>query len=172
MYEIRAATIEDVPALVEFGAAYVPSFYAPIIGEKAAAAFLEWWSENYFNQAINGKNVFVAVAPAEDRAANTAERIVGVAEWGTHEGQPVLWRLYVAPDLRSRGVGAQLLQQIIAALPESSKTLLTEHVGGNLRAAAFYEREGFKLLRRDAHASGDTNRDTVWREKQLANLEA
>ena len=56
---------------------------------------------------------------------------------------------------------------VVVALPCDTKRVLIEHVAANERAAAFYERQGFRVDRVEPVAGGDPRRATVWRVRDL-----
>ena len=60
-----------------------------------------------------------------------------------------------------------MLRAVEADVPKGTPRLLVEHLAGNHRAAAFYEREGFLYLRTDAAPNGDPAAAQVWRARQL-----
>jgi ribosomal protein S18 acetylase RimI-like enzyme len=158
---IRHADGDDLEGIARFGAAVVPPHYEPIIGFDAAQAQVEqWWSHQRLQTALSDGCLLVA----EDEG-----RLVGVAELGTFDGDPVLWKLYVHPARRRRGIGRQLLVAAISEVAPEASRLVLEHLAGNERAAAFYEREGFVHLRTDPAPSGDPAAAIVWR---VLNLDA
>jgi GNAT superfamily N-acetyltransferase len=58
-------------------------------------------------------------------------------------GLILVYKLYVHPGHRGRGLGRQLLDALIRQLPADADRLYIEHFAANGRAGAFYEREGF-----------------------------
>ncbi len=79
----------------------------------------------------------------------------------------MIWKLYLAPQARGRGLGVELLDRAVAALPTGTGHVLVEHVAGNRRAGAFYEREGFAVVGTEPAGSGDPNAAVVWRRRNL-----
>jgi ribosomal protein S18 acetylase RimI-like enzyme len=79
----------------------------------------------------------------------------------------VIYKLYVHPELRSRGIGPQLVDALVRQLPPGTGRVLIEHVAANERAAAFYERQGFSVDRVEPVPDGDPRQATVWRVKDL-----
>jgi GNAT superfamily N-acetyltransferase len=75
-------------------------------------------------------------------------------------------RLAVLPAYRKHGVGAALMAYVERLAPASGRTRIQlatrESVPGNLR---FYERLGYRVAERVAHARGPDI--TVWFEKEL-----
>lgn len=156
---VRDARPEDVAGICGFGEAHVRPHYAPLIGAEAADAQVRlWWSEEQVAAAVGAGLVVVAVSE---------EGIVGVAQRGRDGADHVVYKLYVAPRLRGRGVGPQLVDALVRQLPAGIDRLYVEHVAANERAAAFYEREGFVVERVDAGTTGDPARAVVWRARDL-----
>jgi GNAT superfamily N-acetyltransferase len=156
--EIRLASPADVGAIIEFGATFVSDHYSPLIGETAANAQIErWWTpERLSTASIEGRVV----------VAEGGDGIVGVGEWSCYESVPVIWKLYVHPLFRSRGIGKALIRKIIAALPEGTSRLQVEHFSVNRRAAEFYVKEGFAKLHTSEHPT-DPGLNVDWRELSL-----
>jgi ribosomal protein S18 acetylase RimI-like enzyme len=157
---IRKAGLEDVDAIVAFGAAVVPEHYTPILGQRAAQAQLAWWRPERMTPAAEAGRVYVAT---------DGHDVVGVCQTGEMDGDQVIWKLYLAPEYRGRSLGVDLLRQAIASLPRHADHVDVEHFAGNTSAATFYEREGFKVIRTDP-PSPDQSPATaiVWRRLQLA----
>jgi ribosomal protein S18 acetylase RimI-like enzyme len=155
---VRTATPADLAAVRAFGEAHIPDVYTPLIGAEAAARQVTaWWSDAYLAPALAAGLVLVAERDGE---------VVGVAQRGRLGDDHVVFKLYVAPELRGYGLGPRLLDAVDAALPASAPRLVVEHLAANERAAAFYEREGFALDRVEPHDSGDPRRATVWRSRE------
>lgn len=145
-------------AIVAFGSAVVPTHYRPILGPAAAQAQLDWWGEQRMASAVAAGRVHLAVL---------GDAVVGVVETGAMGGEQVIWKLYVEPRWRGRSLGVRLLERAVAALPDGTRTVLVEHFAGNTRAGAFYEREGFGVVRTEAAESGDAQATVVWRRLEL-----
>ncbi len=158
---IRLADERDLAAIAAFGAAVVPAHYEPIIGRDAALEQVDvWWTYEQLHSAWQTGALLIA----ED------DELVGVAELGSLEGEPVVWKLYIDPERRGEGTGRRLLHAAIAEIPRPASRVVLEHFAGNERAAAFYEREGFHHLRTEPAASGDPAAATVWRARPLDSL--
>ena len=156
---IRTARPGDVAAVRAFGEAHVRPHYAPLLGPEAADAQVRaWWTEQYLAAAVDAGNLLVAEVDGV---------CVGVAQLGRAGDAHVVYKLYVAPGLRGSGLGLRLLDALTQRLPADADALHVEHVAANTRAAAFYEREGFAVLRVDADPSGDGARDVVWRARPV-----
>jgi len=175
---IRDATADDVARVCAFGDTHVRAHYAPLLGAEAADAQVRhWWNPQYVTAAVAAGTLVVAEL-ADDADDDRAEDggaplvgggapLVGVAQRGRVGDDHVVYKLYVAPAARGTGLGPRLLDALVARLPAGTPRLLVEHVAANSRAAAFYEREGFTVLRTDPHPSGDARLATVWRSRDL-----
>ncbi|WP_222194683.1 GNAT family N-acetyltransferase [Modestobacter italicus] len=161
---VRVAEPDDVPAICRFGAEHVPPHYTPLIGAEAAAGQVrDWWDETSIGAAVAAGLVIIAEAGAQ---------LVGVAQRGRYGDDHVVWKLYVHPEHRSRGLGRQLLDAVIGQLPDDADRLCIEHFAANERAGSFYEREGFPIERVEPSRTGDTALAVVWRARPLGRQTA
>ena len=159
MAEVRAAGPGDVSAIHRFGEAHVGAHYAPLIGAAAAEAQVrDWWNETHVGAAVAGGLVVVADAGGE---------LAGVGQRGRSGAEHVVYKLYVHPEHRGRGLGPQLLDALVAQLPPGVDRLYIEHFVANERAGAFYERAGFTVDRIVPSPTGDPALAVVWRVKPL-----
>lgn len=157
--EIRAGVESDTHAVCAFGARHVIAFYTPLLGADAARSQVaRWWSDDEMRPALRNGDVVVAVRGGD---------IVGVAQIDPVASPPIVYKLYVDPALRSRGIGPRLLRAVSARVPPDATHLAIEHFTVNERAARFYEREGFLVGRVDEAASADPLHRITWRVKRL-----
>jgi GNAT superfamily N-acetyltransferase len=157
---VRPAGHEDVAAICRFGEAYIRPHYAPLIGADAADQQVRrWWSETRIGAAVAGG--FVVVAEADGQ-------LVGVGQRGRWGDDHVVYKLYVHPGHRGRGLGPRLLDALIAQLPADADRLYIEHFTANARAGEFYEREGFTVERIEPGPTDDPALGVVWRVRYLA----
>jgi ribosomal protein S18 acetylase RimI-like enzyme len=158
---LRVATHDDVVALCRFGEAHIPSHYAPLIGPAAAAEQVRsWWNETHLGAAVAEGLVVVAEADGQ---------LVGVGQRGRRGADHVIYKLYVHPDDRGRGLGPRLLDALTRQLPADADRLVIEHFVANERAGAFYEREGFTVQKVESSATGNPALGVVWRSRPLAS---
>ena len=156
---VRSARVEDVAAVCRFGESHVLEHYVPLIGGAAAAGQVRtWWNETHIADAVAEGLVVVA----EDGG-----QVVGVGQRGRMGADHVVWKLYVHPGRRGRGLGPRLLQALRPALPAGVDRLWIEHFAANERAGDFYEREGFSIERVEPHPGGDQALAVVWRARPL-----
>lgn len=156
---VRKAELDDLDAIVAFGSAVIPPYYTSILGKRAAHEQLTWWTADRMAPAVQANRV---------RVAATDHDVVGVCETGELAGEQIIWKMYLAPEWRGRSLGVELLRQAIESLPQGVSSVDVEHFAGNTRAAKFYEREGFKVIRTDPPPTGESqNSAIVWRRSQL-----
>lgn len=155
---VRDAVVGDVAAICRFGDRHIRDHYAPIIGPGPAQAQVErWWNAEHIGAAVRAGRVVVAESEGE---------VVGVGQRGMAGSEHVIYKLYVDPAFRGRGVGPRLVAGLVAQLPAGVGRLAVEHFAGNTRAGAFYEREGFAVERVEP---GPTDAlAVVWRARRWA----
>ncbi|MCC2318548.1 GNAT family N-acetyltransferase [Cellulomonas chengniuliangii] len=156
---VRDAGIGDVAAICQFGEAHIRPHYTPLIGAEAADAQVRlWWNEEQIDAAVNGGLVVVG----EDEG-----RVVGVGQRGRSGADQVIYKLYVDPGRLGCGWGPRLVEAMIRQMPSDADRVCVEHFAANVRAGAFYEREGFTVERVEPSASGHPALDVVWRARPL-----
>lgn len=157
---VREADSDDVAAICGFGADHIRPHYTPLIGAEAADAQVRWW--------WNEEHVGGAVANGLVVVAELRGQLVGVGQRGRNGAEHVVYKLYVHPDHRARGLGPRLLDALVRELPADAQCLHIEHFAGNARAGAFYEREGFTVDRVEPSSTGNPALAVVWRSRTLA----
>jgi GNAT superfamily N-acetyltransferase len=159
---VRDAEHDDVVAICRFGEAHIRPHYAPLIGAEAADEQVrKWWNEPHLGTAVAEGLVVVAEADGQ---------ILGVGQRGRRGADHVVYKLYVHPEHRGRGVGPELLAAIITRLPAEADRLYVEHFVANERAGAFYQREGFTVERIEASPTDDPALGIVWRVRHLTRF--
>ena len=156
---VRRADVSDVPSVCEFGERHIRPHYAPLIGARAAdAQVVTWWNADRITSAASAGLLLLA---------ETQGRVVAVAQHGRNGVDDVIYKLYVDPGYRGRGLGPRMIAAVLEALPPDARRICVEHFAGNVRAAAFYEREGFVVERVEPSGTGAPELDVVWRTRNL-----
>lgn len=159
---IRTADVGDVDRVCAFGETHIRPHYTPLIGAQAAdEQVARWWNPAQILPAASQGRVIVAEAH---------DRVVGVAQHGRNGADVVIYKLYLDPQCRGQGLGPRMIAAIIDSLPPGVRRLCVEHFAGNVRAAAFYEREGFAVERVERNATAISALDVVWRARALADM--
>jgi ribosomal protein S18 acetylase RimI-like enzyme len=157
---VRDAEHYDVMAICRFGEAYIRPHYAPLIGAAAADEQVRnWWNETHIGAAVAQGLVVVAEADGQ---------LVGVGQRGRRGADHVVYKLYIHPQHRGRGLGPQLIDALTRQLPAHADQLYIEHFVANERAGAFYEREGFTVQRIEPSPSGNPALGVVWRRRSMS----
>ena len=155
--DIRLAGTRDAYAVRSVGLRTWPATYEPIAGpDYVAHGLARWWSPEVVRRGIERQGTWVAVI---------GDDVVGTATVGEHDGIPVLWKLYVLPELHGFGIGSALLDAVLGSLPPTAGVLRLSFVDGNAEAERFYRRKGFAELHREPDPEGGP--DTVWMELRL-----
>jgi len=156
--EIRRLNYADLPAVV---AIERRTFPAP-------------WSLAMFVLELSrpGGVCLVAISEAPPKAAAGGEpagrdrcEIVGYAICSRHDTVWHLMDIAVAPERRRTGVGAQLLQALLARLPGPDEQVTLEVRPSNGAAIRLYEGFGFKTAGVRRRYYSDNNEDALimWR---------
>jgi ribosomal protein S18 acetylase RimI-like enzyme len=157
---VRDGEHGDVGAVCRFGEAHIRRHYAPLIGARAADEQVRrWWNETHVGAAVAEGRLVVAEAEGQ---------LVGVGQRGRRGADHVVYKLYVHPQHRGRGLGPQLLDALTRQLPADADRLYIEHFVANERAGAFYERAGFTVEQIESSPTGDPALGVVWRVRDLA----
>src|SRR5829696_5659940 len=102
---VRDAGHDDVVAICQFGEAHIRPHYAPLIGAAAADEQVSrWWNETHVEAAVAGG-------------------LVGVGQRGRRGADHVVYKLYVHPQHRGRGLGSRLLDALTRQLPADADRL-------------------------------------------------
>ncbi|HSO54241.1 MAG TPA: GNAT family N-acetyltransferase [Actinomycetes bacterium] len=156
---VRDAEHDDVAAICRFGEAHIRPHYAPLIGAEAADEQVRrWWNETHVGTAVAEGLVVVAEADGQ---------VVGVGQRGRRGADHVVYKLYVHPQHRGRGLGPQVLDALTRQLPAHADRLYIEHFVANERAGAFYERAGFTVERIESSPTEDPALGVVWRARHV-----
>ena len=151
--EVRAASDDDVAAISAVGELTWPPTYAFAGDEYVARGLAIWWSDEAIRRSLAATSTLVAVVHGE---------IVGVGNLDLRREPPTIWKLYVVPAAQGTGAGSALLRELVALA--GGATVALEYLDGNDRAAAFYERQGFREVgRRPPEVEGWP--ETVWMER-------
>ncbi|HZI68085.1 MAG TPA: GNAT family N-acetyltransferase [Hanamia sp.] len=145
MIEIRTAQIEDLPVIRQLAHEIWPSAYLEILGQ----AQLDYMLEKIYSLpslehqfTVLNHNFILAIEN---------ETPVGFASYSAHEDEPIyhLNKIYVLPDQQGKKIGKKLLDHVLKAVKEAGASALQLNVNRYNKALHFYERAGFKIIRKE-----------------------
>ena len=113
---------------------------------------------SYISQAADTQSILIA---------EMDETVVGVAQVDRTGADPVIYKLYVHPDCRGRGIGPLMISAIIDQLPADAERLRVEQLAANTRAGQFYQREGFVIDHIEPGVGDDPGMSQVWYSRRL-----
>ena len=164
---LRAATADDIPALVALGRAVVPPTYGPIDAAYAQRMIDEWWTPAVFTRSMQTNTHLVAEVDGQVVALATFGRLAASYRAFPHVtgDREVMWKLYVHPEHQGHGIGSRLLAEVESAV--EGDELWLEVVDGNDQARDFYLGRGFEEVERVSDSEWP---DDVWLRKTLGKV--
>jgi diamine N-acetyltransferase len=140
MYNIRNASVEDIPLIRELTNKVWPQTYAVILSAAQIEYMLEMmYSGQSLQKQIGGGAEFIIVY--EDGVA------VGFASY--QEIKPAVYKLhklYVLPSQQGKGTGRYVIGHILQTIKEKGAATLQLQVNKHNKAKDFYEKNGFTVL--------------------------
>jgi len=147
---IRQAKIYDVPAMARIER---DSFEAP------------WSADEITKDVTAGRNIYVAVALADDERA-------GYGEIRTVAGEAQVYNIAIAPEFRREGIGEALLRHMIEKAGADGCKLVTLEVrSGNAAAMELYKKLGFHEVGRRVGYYVKGGEDAVLMDLDLGTVE-
>jgi GNAT superfamily N-acetyltransferase len=152
--KIRRANRGDVDAIIFVGRRTWPATYEFAGAEYIADGLATWWSVEAIERSLETTTVQVA---------DSGKAIVRTGNIDLRPEIPVIWKLYVVPEVQGAGIGAALLTELIGVAGDRPVRL--EYTEGNARAAGFYARHRFVEVGREPNDQPGWP-DAVWLERQ------
>jgi len=145
--KIRAATIEDIPAIQDLAYAIWPDAYSKIISPEQLAYMLQiiYSQESLLLQMQRGNN-FIILSDETGAPVGFAAYVLKVDE------TPITFRLqklYVLQSLHGKGFGKLLLDYVIEKVKSEGGGKLDLTVNRQNPAQYFYHTMGFEILREE-----------------------
>jgi ribosomal protein S18 acetylase RimI-like enzyme len=135
-FYIRTASVRDLPAVSALLGVTWHATYDRLYGaEKVAAITGEWHSVAALQRRLDLPN-------SEFLLADDGKSLLGMAFASASGRLVTLHQLYVLPARQGRGVGAQLLDEVLECFFDAERITL-EVDPGNLGAIDFYKQQGF-----------------------------
>jgi ribosomal protein S18 acetylase RimI-like enzyme len=135
-FYIRTASAKDLPAVSALLGATWHATYDRLYGaEMVAAITADWHSVAALQRRLDLPN-------SEFLLADDGKSLLGMTFASASGRLVTLHQLYVLPAHQGRGVGAQLLEEVLECFFDADRIRL-EVDPGNQGAIAFYKRHGF-----------------------------
>lgn len=134
-FTIRNVEEKDVGAISQLAHRIWRQHYTPIIGEEQVEYMLNNWYSHAFlkSQVVDKERLFLT--------AELKGELVGYIQSSQHDGMTFIHKLYIAQEVRGRGIGRSLLE----AIPQD-KPLRLRVNRQNIDSVAFYQRYGFEII--------------------------
>lgn len=138
MFDIRKATLKDIPLIRELTFRVWPQTYAPILSQEQIDYMLElMYSESSLEKQMTTGGCTFIIAYEDGNP-------VGFASYS--EDEPGRWKLnklYILQNQQGKGTGKFVINYIIDEIKKKNANSLFLQVNKNNNAKSFYERLGF-----------------------------
>lgn len=135
-YQLRPATEADFDALFDVHKAALRFSVEAIWG----------WDETLQRRLFTER-----FDPPRDQVIVIGEAVVGHLVVGTHPHEVFLARIALLPAWQGRGIGTNIVQDVVRGAAESGLAVRLTVLCTNERAQALYERLGFRVIGSDEH---------------------
>ena len=162
MYQIRTATIDDIPLIQQLtDEIWRPTYKDLMTPEQLEYMIALIYSTASLNSQMTEKQHAFLLLYDEQRP-------IGFASYSTTDepGTYKLQKIYVHGDYQGKGVGRFLLEGVIERVKAANATTLELDVKRDNKARFFYEKQGFTILKeKDTNiGNGYWMRDYVMRK--------
>ena len=138
MFEIKKATVEDIPLIRELTYRIWPQTYASILTQEQIDYMLEMmYSEESLQKQMTKDDCQFIIVYEKDKPC-------GFASY--NEEEPQRWKLnkiYILQDQQGKGTGKYVINYILDEIKKHNAVSLFLQVNQHNTAKAFYERLGF-----------------------------
>jgi ribosomal protein S18 acetylase RimI-like enzyme len=145
MIDIKVANLNDLQVVQKLAHETWPSAYLAIVGKEQLDYMLEkiYSLSSLEHQFLVLKHRFIVVRDNEIP--------VGFASYAAHENSSIfhLNKIYVLPGQQGKNLGKLILDYVIADIKRSEATTLQLNVNRHNKAIQFYEKQGFKIIRKE-----------------------
>ena len=142
MRTIRAATVNDIPAIRQLASDTWPNAYGHILSAEQIAYMLElFYSTESLQQQMLAQHVSFLLLEDDNKP-------VGFASFAAKAGDEKIYhlhKLYVLDEMQGTGAGKALLQAVAAQCSDSGASRLRLNVNRHNKALHFYIKQGFAI---------------------------
>lgn len=140
MYNIRNASVEDIPLIRELTFKVWPQTYAALLSAAQIEYMLEMmYSEQSLQKQIDGGAAFIIVFEKGEPVGFASYQEIKPAAYKLH-------KLYILPSQQGKGTGRYVIDHILQTIKEKGAATLQLQVNKHNKAKDFYERTGFTVL--------------------------
>ena len=143
MFDIRKATIEDIPVIRTMAVVVFPETYKEILSAAQIDYMMEWmYSEESLCRQMNEEGHIYYVAYREGKAAG----YLSIQPEGEHVYH--LQKLYILPSFQGMYLGKQLFAQAISAIKalHPAPCQMRLNVNRHNKALTFYQKMDMKKI--------------------------
>lgn len=155
---IRLADGNDLDGVVAVGRAAWTTINASLYPPELLELFLaKWWTKDACVPSILAGHTIVAERDG---------RIVGMASYGTHREQLIVWKIYVLEEVQGQGIGSRLLEALYERAAAGHDAVYLSFTDGNDSAYRFATSHGYVVDRREQQHDMP---DLVWMRHDLTS---
>jgi ribosomal protein S18 acetylase RimI-like enzyme len=165
---LRRARPDEAEQLKDIGVRGWETTYQEFVAEHNRRSYLnsDFWSIERLKAVLGDQYAMNLAAEQEGLMIGfiTTEKL--------DDDRYEVTRLYVDPDIRSKGVGGRMLQSVFDELrTRGVSEVLVNVFGDNHAGRRFYERHGFELTEDTWCMVGDQKLSDVWYAQRLSRRE-
>jgi ribosomal protein S18 acetylase RimI-like enzyme len=164
MVTIQIATPDQIPEIKNVLSTTWIDTYGEYLPDTAIQKVTTTWhAPKILEEQIVSENMYFGVAKED---SGTIVGLVTISR--LDPDNLILNRLYVLPDQQRQGIGQQLLQEGIRNFPGAKKMYL-EIQDQNPKGLSFYQKQGFKELKRKEDQIDGATINVIVMEKELTS---
>lgn len=160
MFQVVNATVNDAAAIQKLLQETWKDTYGDHLSQETLdEVYKNWQSIEFLTQQIENPRLYFPLAKAGDE-------LVGLSTTYMPEDTIMMFRLYVSPQHQRKGIGALLLENVVAHFQGAKKIQLHVEVM-NPKGQSFYKKQGFKEIKREEEKVGNEVIEVFLMEKAL-----
>ena len=152
MFDIRKATLEDIPTIHAMASVVFPDTYRKILSPEQIDYMMEWmYSEDNLHRQMTEEGHIYYLAHRENRPAG----YLSIQPEGEHTFH--LQKLYIMPEFQGMQLGKRLFEQAFRAIKEIHPGLCQMRLNVNRqnKALTFYQKMGMTKVDEGDFAIGN-----------------
>ncbi len=160
MVQVVNATVNDAAAVQKLLRETWKDTYGDHLSQETLdEVYKNWQSIEFLTKQIENPALYFPLAKDGDE-------FVGLATTYMPEDTIMMFRLYVLPRYQRKGIGELLLKNVIEHFQGAKKIQLHVEVM-NAKGQSFYQKQGFREVKREAEKVGSEVLELILMEKQL-----